>query len=190
MSAPSGTVVLGFGPQPLTWLSSASKLCGKNAIVYPRIATMSGATMAVGDADVLALLAQVLVPGAIAAQKAKTPHLSEEAVAWLAAGERGMSSDSIFQHVTGVQTSKYEGHLPSWPHDCGDLRRCRELLAQVPEIEPLFREKMASASPEWAALMPIWDELCALDDAKDSDSVYAGIKTAISGARAAQTQHP
>lgn len=103
MSAPSGTVVLGFGPQPLTWLSSASKLCGKNAIVYPRIATMSGATMA---------------------------------------------------------------------------------------VEPLFREKMASASPEWAALMPIWDELCALDDAKDSDSVYAGIKTAISGARAAQTQHP
>lgn len=90
---------------------------------------------------------------------ALTP-LSQEACAWLAAGERGISSDTIFSHLTGVVATRH-GH--GYPYDPADLKRCRLLLEQVPELRAEF-PRMAELGDPWPALVKAWDELCELMD--------------------------
>ncbi len=80
---------------------------------------------------------------------------------WLGNGERGTSSESIVQHLTGILVARRWGICA--PCDPDDLRRCRLLLEAVPELAPRFGE-MASASGVWAELVEIWDDLCATMD--------------------------
>lgn len=86
--------------------------------------------------------------------------LSEDAINWLAGGERGVSSNSIFQVLTGYPAlkSRGRGRPPDIPHDPDDLRRCLLLLEAVPELAPRIGE-MAKVSPEWAAMSARWDEV-------------------------------
>ena len=44
MSDTHGTVVLGFGPQPLNWFHNAMKSCGSDAVIDPDVARMAGVT--------------------------------------------------------------------------------------------------------------------------------------------------
>lgn len=85
---------------------------------------------------------------------------------WLANGERGISSDTIVQHLTGIKT------LGNWgkdiPYDPADLRRCRLLLERVPALRERF-PAMASCSAAWERFVERWDELCALFDAECPD---------------------
>jgi hypothetical protein len=87
--------------------------------------------------------------------------LSCNAVAWLAHGERGISSNTVFTHLTGIDA------LRDWhsdiPYDPADLRRCRLLLESCPELAAAF-PKMREVSPAWDALVERWDELCKLMD--------------------------
>lgn len=76
---------------------------------------------------------------------------------WLANGERGISSETIVQHLTG----RVQRHWRSEPHDLGDFRRCERLLRQVPLLR-LALPGMADLSPAWAALVERWDEIVAL----------------------------
>lgn len=154
--------MLGFGPQAMDWISKASKLCGKDAVMCTDVARMAGATMAAGSPDALADLRLRLSAGAVQAQRQENPSLSMQATLWLASGERGLSSETIFQHLTGIKVMKghWESRYPITPSDPADLRRCRLLLEQVPELEPQFRERMASASKEWTALVREWDAIC------------------------------
>jgi hypothetical protein len=82
-------------------------------------------------------------------------------VRWLASGERGISSNTIVQHLTGLKTMR-DGYM-SHPYDPDDLSRCRKLLEAVPLLK-LMLPGMATCSPEWAALVARWDELCSLMD--------------------------
>lgn len=81
-------------------------------------------------------------------------------VFWLANGERGVSSNTLFQHLSGIPC--LEEHLtPCHPCDLADFRRCELLLRRVPE----FRDHlylMAEVSREWARLVERWDEIVAL----------------------------
>lgn len=74
---------------------------------------------------------------------------------WLANGERGTSSDTLFTHLTGITAIRgYQSH----PLDLDDFRRCELLLRQVPGL----REKLHHArqiSPVWARLVQHWDEI-------------------------------
>lgn len=81
------------------------------------------------------------------------------AVKWLAHGERGLSSETIFAHLTGVDAVG-DGHR--WhPSDPDDLSRCRRLLEDdVPELQQAFL-RMAEVSPVWKRLVEDWDALCA-----------------------------
>jgi hypothetical protein len=88
--------------------------------------------------------------------------LSPEAVDWLANGKRGISSNTIFTHLTGIDAMGGWGGR-SHPHDPADLWRCRLLLEQVPEFGERLCE-MKTASPVWARLVAKWGELCALMD--------------------------
>jgi len=160
-----GTVVLGFGPQAMDWISKASKLCGKTAVMDPQVAEMAGANLAAGTPEALAALRQRLEAGAFQAAQQENPGLSEAATRWLASGERGLSSETMFQHLTGIEVLKghWQDRFPFTPSDPADLRRCRLLLEQVPELVPLFH-KMSTASKEWAALVKNWANLCTTMD--------------------------
>lgn len=164
-----GNVVLAFGPQPLDWISKASKICGEDAVMDPDVARMAGANLAAGAPEALAALRKLLAAGALEAASKANPGMSEAAVRWLAHGERGVSSETIFTHLTGVNA------LGSWRHKIGDVpydpaefRRCRLLLEQVPELVPLF-PKMAEMSPKWANLIQAWDEICKAMDLESPD---------------------
>lgn len=87
--------------------------------------------------------------------------LSMAASQWLASGERGISSNTMFTRLTGVNAIRRDSR--GYPHDPDDLRRCRLLLEQVPELRDRVSE-MAEESPEWARLVARWDEVCALMD--------------------------
>lgn len=161
-----GTVVLGFGPLPLDWLTQASKVAGKGAVIEPDVARMAGAILAAGTPEALAALRQRLEAGALQAQQQAKPGLPDAATRWLANGERGNSSETIFTHLTGVVANR--GSRNSHPYDPADLRRCRLLLEQVPELQPLL-PKMAEVSTAWANLAAGWDEICATMDAESPD---------------------
>lgn len=93
--------------------------------------------------------------------------IPDTALAWLEHGERGVSSEAIFSHLTGVPLCS----RLSPPYDTGDLRRCRRLLAAVPEFAARLGE-MRNVSPQWNALVERWDELCALADSEPA-AAYA-----------------
>lgn len=166
----SGTIVLGFGPQGINWISQASKICGKGAHIGTDTARMAGADFAFGTPELLEALNKVLSAGAIAAQADVTPHLSKEAIHWLGAGRRGMSSNSIFQHITGHKAVRDDDSL-THPYDLSDFIRCKRLLEDVPEIRAQFAQKMPSASKEWAALVAVWDEITQLTNSNDQSDL-------------------
>lgn len=99
------------------------------------------------------------------------------ALAWLAHGERGASSEAIFSYLTGIPLStRY-----CYPHDSGDLRRCRRLLKAVPQFEARIGE-MRNVSPQWAALVDHWGELCDLAD-EDQSACYRRMCELLDGKR-------
>lgn len=85
--------------------------------------------------------------------------LPDGAAKWLESGEHGLSSQSIFTKLSGLNIM---GNWSQWglctPSGPDDLRRCILLLDMVPEWrERLF--EMAVVSDKWAALARHWTEL-------------------------------
>lgn len=93
-----------------------------------------------------------------------TISLPEGAVKWLNSGEQGLSSQSIFTKLSGLNIT---GHWSRWglqaPGDPDDLRRCILLLDMVPEWRSRLFE-MAVVSDEWAIAARHWTELEELFD--------------------------
>jgi hypothetical protein len=81
---------------------------------------------------------------------------SEALDAWLRSAQRGISSNTIVQHITGFPA--LGSWAPDHPHDAMDLGRCIRLLSAEPELRRQLW-KMRSCSPVWAALVDRWDEL-------------------------------
>jgi hypothetical protein len=110
---------------------------------------------------------------------------------WLAGGRRGVSSDTMVQHLTGLQTLR--GWTPSHPYDPGDLNRCLLLLQEVPLMRVILPE-MANVSPSWAALIENWElvESTFLEEAgpnwskaKSAPKTYALMRSILDKVRAA-----
>lgn len=180
-----GTVVLGFGPQPMDWLSKACKICGKDAVMDPDVARMAGANLAAGSPEALAALRKHLEAGALESAKESHPGLSEAATRWLASGERGISSNTMFKHLTGVDA--LSGDRGSHPWDTDDFRRCRLLLEQVPELVQKMH-LMRNVSKQWEDLLYLWADVCTAMDEESpnwrdrqgsSPTAYKLIKRAI-----------
>lgn len=189
MSTTKNTVILAYGPQPVSFFTDASKIAGKESVLDPDVARMAGATFAVGSPAELAALRQRLEAGSMAHERAANPGLSEAATKWLASGERGISSNFIFTRLTGIDAmGGWHAERGCHPHDPADFRRCHLLLEQVPELYFQF-DKMAEAGPVWAALRSAWgDILNALDEespgwregqGRAAPNAYAIIKRAI-----------
>lgn len=150
--------VLIEGALPARWLTILSKAYPK-AVMAPGLANMLGCNFAFGLPDDVDALIASLKPAAEAAAVANCAKtdLSEAAARWLASGERGISSNTIFTRLTGVDA--LGDWCQSYPSDAWDLRRCRLLLEQCPELAAKFPE-MAKASKKWAALVRDWDMIC------------------------------
>lgn len=89
-------------------------------------------------------------------------RISKGAYQWMRSGDRGLSSNFMFECATGVPMN--EGHWggrPHYPHDPSDLLRCIRLVDAAPEVRDAF-PKIAKSHPVWARLIEHWDELVAL----------------------------
>ena len=81
---------------------------------------------------------------------------------WLRGNNRGISSNTIVQHLTGFPAL---GDVlgPGYPEDPADLWRCLRLLLLVPELKGRMAE-MGTVRPTqvgrvWGALAEHWEEL-------------------------------
>ena len=83
--------------------------------------------------------------------------LSEAAKQWLKTGERGCSSEAIFEVLTGIPISQYSSH----PLDPDDFKRCEKLLREVPEFRTRLLE-IKSLSTIWRNLVEKWPEIVSL----------------------------
>lgn len=86
----------------------------------------------------------------------KKEGLPESAILWLANGRRGISSNTMFTHITGIDAMQRS--RKSHPHDPDDLDRCLLLLDAVPEFRSDM-PKMRSCSKHWAALIDNWNSI-------------------------------
>lgn len=175
----SDYVFLSFGSMSVEDFSRASKLCGKNAVMSPDVARMAGANIAAGSPSAMQKLRERLEAGALSAALSEHPALSESAARWLALGERGVSSNTMFTLMTGVDAMG--GSRRSHPHDVDDFNRCRGLLLTVPELADRL-PMMASESPEWKALVDAWDTITRYCEAGGLVAADKLIREAINGA--------
>jgi len=166
-----GSCVLITGAVPLGAMGALCQLAPKNAVMDADAATVLGVTFAIGLADDLRALRAAATPSYERTIRQQQPRLSEAAIAWLAKGERGMSSEAMFERLTGekcTRESPSRDARTAHPYDPDDLRRCRLLLEWVPELQPLL-PSMAKVSPAWAGLVEAWDDICATMDAECPD---------------------
>lgn len=80
----------------------------------------------------------------------------ERAVWWLANGERGMSSKTMYDYFTGEKRFDI-----NHPYDPDDFKRCYKLLQVVPEWKSRILE-LGKLSKEWDNLAKNWDKLTAM----------------------------
>lgn len=182
-----GNCVLITGEVPADAFQALAGLAPKKAVLDPDVARMYGANFAFGLPDDLSALRSAGAPAAERRERHANPGLSEAAVKWLAHGERGISSDTIFTVLTGIEALK--GWRKDHPYDPSDFRRCQLLLEQVPELQPIFG-RMARESDTWDRLVKAWPDIVATMDeeapgwrdgktGKRADKAYELIKKAI-----------
>lgn len=88
-----------------------------------------------------------------------TVTLPDGAVEWLRSGERGVSSEAILGHLTGIPICS--NRHPAPPSDPGDLARCMKLIDQVPSLRAELH-RMAELGTQWDTIVKHWDEITAL----------------------------
>ena len=156
-----GGCVLITGAVPMDKIGALAKLAPDDSVMDADAATVLGVTFAIGLPDDLRALRAAATPSYERAIRQRNPGLSEAATMWLAHGERGISSETMFTHLTGVNALR--GDRKDHPYDPDDFRRCRLLLEAVPDLQPLL-PKMADVSPAWAGLVEAWANICATMD--------------------------
>lgn len=84
-------------------------------------------------------------------------EITENINNWLKNGERGISSEAIVSHLTGINIVKRLGST-DYPKDPADLNRCVKLLEAAPEIRKEMH-LMREVCDVWAKLVDSWDYL-------------------------------
>lgn len=118
-------------------------------------------------------------------------------VQWLAGGPRGVSSNTMVQHLTGwpALSGRWDGK-GDVPHDPDDLDRCLQLLEAVPLLRVMLPQ-MATHSPQWAAMVQHWAEIEAshLDEvglrwtkARSAPKTYALMRKVLDAVRFPSTR--
>lgn len=90
----------------------------------------------------------------------------DKARLWLVTGERCDASETIFAVCSGSPENEATGK--GCPRTLEDLRRCRLLLEQCPEMENKLH-RVGHLSKAWAEIISFWGDLCMLQDLEDPD---------------------
>lgn len=85
-----------------------------------------------------------------------TPNINK----WLKEGDRGTSSLSILQRLTGINFVDNVFGM-NHPYDPADLYRCVKLIETAPELREHLH-KMKDVTKTWELLVDEWDELVTL----------------------------
>ena len=93
----------------------------------------------------------------------KYPHATPQGdpLAWIAGGDTGKSSKTIWYVMMGRKLSGPFG--ADVPYDPSDFGRCSRLLALMPAWRDRLSE-VASKYPAWSKLVANWDKIQALYD--------------------------
>lgn len=78
---------------------------------------------------------------------------NERALWWIANGERGLSSETMWNCFMGSKN-----FVVNYPYDPDDFKRCYKLLNTVPEWKTRMHE-LKSLCPQWNNLVNNWDKL-------------------------------
>jgi hypothetical protein len=180
-----GRCILITGEVPMLAFGTLTMLAPKDAVMDPDAARMLGVTFAMGPTEELAALKASRAEATIQHNRLAFPQLSEGAQKWLATGERGASSESLFSRCSGMNIRPGKPRYDH-PHDVADFRRCRLLLEACPEFDLSYA---AGMSPQWAYLAAVWGTICDTMDEEAPDwrssrgnscpKTYSLIKTAI-----------
>lgn len=156
-----GNCILVFGAVPVSEFGSLTKRVPQDSVMDTHLARIAGASFAMGPREETKALVALMSGAAIERARAMYAgtELGEDAVKWIAVGERGSSSDAVFLKLAGIRPHGMSGDTTAHPRDIDDLRRCRLLLEQVPELAARIGN-MSGVSREWTALISKWDEIC------------------------------
>jgi len=166
-----------YGHMPLPEFLALMKQAHDTELLHAGMARMLDATAVIGTPAALARLRLRETPAAIERVRAQLGRaalrLDPQSLRWLAAGEQGPASLSLFVLLTCVRPRHYRQRVPVLPRDAGAFRRCRLLIEQVPALRhalPLLAQRTAEPGvAEWAALAQAWDDLCAQMDHEAPD---------------------
>lgn len=155
--------ILFAGPIPARLLNACSTLF-PDGFVSPRLARLSGATVAVGTEAGIERLCDFYRPLYLERMRrfSEAHGLPDSAAKWLSSDDVGSSALALFFHLTGIEPPGYSDQA-AHPYDLADFRRCRLVIEALPGYEPDF-QKMASVSEEWASLVSDWSLICSSMD--------------------------
>lgn len=105
-----------------------------------------------------------------------TEDIKKRMAFWLMKGERGLSSEVIFENMCDFKFKGAKHH----PHDPDDFSRCYKLLELIPEWKAELH-KLKTISPVWEKLVDNWDVLTQqykeLVETKKDNGMYEFMKT-------------
>lgn len=101
-----------------------------------------------------------------------SPH--EKADWWLINGERGASSNTMFQFLSGkdIGLNKMYEH----PHNVDDFRHCYMLIKTIPEWKSLLN-RLSPVSPVWKKLVDNWERLSIMLENNSNEEMYELMKS-------------
>jgi hypothetical protein len=172
-----------YGSVPISDVAMLTYGFSKNALMATDIADRIGATFVIGEPDDLDDLCRMNLPISdkrLTEHRAATQMRLDKVAAWLADGERGLSSEAMCKHIFGIPESAGKDH----PHDPDDLRRCLLFLDATDAHDKV--SLMQDVSEEWGRLVARWDDLVAVfkeEAAKGSRAprTYALMKEILKG---------
>ena len=102
----------------------------------------------------------------------ETSEQTEEFCAnwWSENGEHGISSKTIFNHLSKkLRVKELANNYKSPPSDPDDFKRCYKLLQAVPQWKTRLHE-LKTLSPVWEKLVDNWDKLTAMYEQNVKDN--------------------
>ena len=141
------------GSVPIAHFAALAKTGSRDDVIDVDLARRLDASFVFGHPRDLVELGKNAPAVKLPAAAAK---LSAEARAWLETGERGASSEALFDATLDCTVAVGPGgNKRAHPHDPADLLRCIKMLDAVPEARAsLFLA--AELSPEWSRLVDHW----------------------------------
>lgn len=153
------------GPIPIADFAALMKTMPSDSVLSTTLSKRYCATFVSGRPDDLKALLKIAPLAPLPPDAAGLPLSAQ---AWLQQGERGSSSEAMFDAAFGRHMAARRAGATCAPSDPSDLARCRRLVESVGEVREEFAA-IARLSPVWQRIITDWDTLCATMDEEAPD---------------------